>query len=130
MKKPAGRTAAVTGKAARLAKRPEGRNAANRGRNSLHSGTKVNAVFTLCRGKRYANAMLFLATAAAMALMPQVPPNGGVRASVQAQAFVRIITGVSIRLGQGALSGEAPRPHLTLAKADGSTKRANLIEFE
>jgi hypothetical protein len=122
--------AAATGKAAPLAKRPDRRNAARRHRNSLHFGTKVNAVFTLPRGKRYVTAMLLLAAASAMASMPQMPSSGGVRATVQAQAIVRIITGVSLRLGQGALSGEAPRPHITMASADGEPKPANLIEFE
>lgn len=74
--------------------------------------------------------MYLLAAAAAMASMPQYSSNGGARATVQAQATVRIITGVSVRLGEGALSGEAPRPHLTIATTDGSTKPANLIEFE
>jgi hypothetical protein len=75
-------------------------------------------------------AMLFFVTAAVMASTPQNPPDGGVRAAVQATATVRIITGVSVRLGRGALSGEAPRPHITIASADGAPKRANLIEFE
>lgn len=75
-------------------------------------------------------AMLLLATAAILASTPQNPPTGGVRPAVQATATVRIITGVSVRLGQGALSGEAPRPHITIATADGTPKRANLIEFQ
>ena len=74
--------------------------------------------------------MLLLAAAAALASTPQNLPSGGVRATVQAQAVVRIITGVSVRLGQGALSGEAPRPHVTIATADGAPKPANLIEFQ
>ena len=74
--------------------------------------------------------MLFLAAAAALATAPPNPPSTAVRATVQAQAIVRIITGVSVRLGEGALVGEAPRPQTTFARAGGQPQLARLIQFQ
>ena len=45
--------AAATGKAARLAKPPEGRNAAMKTAELVHFGTKVNALFTFGETRRY-----------------------------------------------------------------------------
>jgi hypothetical protein len=73
--------------------------------------------------------MLLLA-AAIVSTTPQNAPLTRVGATVQARATVRIITGVTVRLGEGALIGEAPRPRFTTAHAEGEAKPAKLIEFE
>jgi len=87
-------------------------------------------MFTLPAGKRYATAMLFIAAAAALASTPLSASSTGIRATVQARAIIRIISGATVRLGEGALIGEAPKPQLTIAHADGGVKPANLIEFQ
>ena len=127
---PAGRTAAVTGKAAPLAKRPEGRNAEWRAPNWLHIGTKVNALFTIGAVERYASAMLLLAAAAA--LVSSTPegwsPSAG--ASAQARVTIRIVAAVTLRLGEGPLSGDAPPAQDTVVHTDGDARAARLIEFQ
>jgi hypothetical protein len=122
--------AAATGKAAPLAKRPEGRNAARSAANSVHFGTKVNADFTIAAATRYASAMLFLTALAAAVSAPPPASFTRVGATVQARAFVRIISAVTVRLGEGPLHGHAPMAQNTKVRADGGIRPARLIEFE
>ena len=48
---------------------------------------------------------------------------------VQAQATVRIVSGVRLRLGE-AENGDAPAPRDTVIHTDGTARHAKLIEFE
>jgi len=120
----------ATGKAARLAKRPRGRNGALGMPNSLHFGTKVNSLFTFDRRRRYASAMLLLAAAAILSTPPQNAPVVHASVSSQATATVRIISGTVLRLGEGPQSGFGPLAQETVAHVDGSALPAKLIEFE
>ena len=75
--------------------------------------------------------MLFLATAAALAFSP--PPSASITrvgAPVQARAMVRIISAVTLRLGEGPLSGDAPPARHAIVHSDGGPHAAKLIEFE
>ena len=75
--------------------------------------------------------MLLLAATAALAAIPPTDASStGVRATVQAQAIVRIITGAAVRLGQGALVGEAPSARQTIVHTEGGLRPAKLIEFQ
>jgi len=123
-------TAAATGKAARLAKRPEGRNAALAGAKLLRFGTKVNALFTLVPRERYPFVMLIHATAAALAAWSPNATAAPAAASVTTQARVRIITGAVLRLGEGSRMGEGPRAQATRVRLEGALQPAKLIEFE
>ena len=53
-----------------------------------------------------------------------------VGATVQARAFVRIVSAVTLRLGEGPLQGEAPLARDTKVHTDGETRPARLIEFQ
>ena len=44
--------------------------------------------------------------------------------------MVRIVPAVSLRLGEGALSGEAPPAQFTKVHTDGAIRPAKLIEFQ
>jgi hypothetical protein len=72
--------------------------------------------------------MLWLVAAAALAAPAQ--PNGWSNgAVVQARASVRVISGVSLKLGSA--NPDAPRPRETrLTASDGTTRPARLIEFQ
>ena len=98
--------------------------------NSLHFGTKVKAVFTIAGPKRYRSDMLFLLAAAAVASVPQDAPDTRTGAIVQARATVRIVRAVTLRLGEGPLSGDGPPARDTTAHADGASRPARLIEFQ
>lgn len=74
-------------------------------------------------------AMLLIAAALATSL-PQAEPVTTGGAAVQARAIIRVLTGARIRLGEDAISGDAPAVHMTVAHADGAAKPARLIEFE
>jgi hypothetical protein len=106
------------------------RNAAPARANSLHFGTKVNALFTIVAPKRYASDMLVLLALAAM--VPTVPGSSptAARATVQARAIVRIVSAVTLRLGEGPLSGDAPPAKPAVVHADGQPQPARLIEFQ
>jgi hypothetical protein len=74
---------------------------------------------------------MLLAAAAIASFAPQVdrpPPRIG--ATAQAIAVVRIVSGVRLRLGQGAISGEAPSSRKTIVHTEGAAHSARLIEFE
>jgi hypothetical protein len=75
-------------------------------------------------------AMLFLVAAAAAVSTPQSASFTRVGASVQARAFVRIVSAVTLRLGEGPLRGEAPLAQNTKVHTDGETRPARLIEFQ
>jgi hypothetical protein len=74
--------------------------------------------------------MLLLVAAAALASSPPAMPTSHVGASVQARASIRIISGATLRLGVGALSGQAPPVQPTIVHADGEPRPARLIEFQ
>ena len=73
--------------------------------------------------------MLWLAAAAMTAATPQTPASSPVRAVVQAQATVRIISGTRIRL-DGQPSGDAPPPSDGIVHTEGAPRHARLIEFQ
>lgn len=73
--------------------------------------------------------MLWLAAAALTAATPQTPASSPVRAVVQAQATVRIISGTRIRL-DGQASADAPPPSDGVVHTGGSARPARLIEFQ
>lgn len=99
-------------------------------RDSPYFGTKVNALFTISTIGRYAREMLFLAALAAAVSTPPTESFTRVGATVQARAFVRIVPAVTLRLGEGPLSGQGPLAQNTKVHADGEARRARLIEFE
>ena len=74
--------------------------------------------------------MLVLAAFAAAVSMPPGASFTRVGTTVQARAFVRIVSAVTLRLGEGPLHGEAPRAQNTKVHADGETRPARLIEFQ
>jgi hypothetical protein len=74
--------------------------------------------------------MLFLLVAAAAVSTPTGGSFTRVGATVQARAMVRIVPAVSLRLGEGALSGEAPPAQFTKVHTDGAIRPAKLIEFQ
>lgn len=74
--------------------------------------------------------MLFVIAAAALASSAPNPSPTAVRATVQARATVRIITAVTLRLGEGPLSGDAPPAKPTIVHSDGQEQPARLIEFQ
>jgi hypothetical protein len=75
--------------------------------------------------------MLILLAAAALASPPQDPPSPTrVAATVQARAIVRIVSAVTVRLGEGPLSGDAPPARSTLVHTEGRAQVAKLIEFQ
>jgi hypothetical protein len=73
--------------------------------------------------------MLWLAAAALTAAPPQTPTSSPVRAVVQAQATVRIISGTRIRL-DGQPSPDAPPPSDGVVHTEGAAQPARLIEFQ
>ena len=73
--------------------------------------------------------LLILAAAAALAASPP-PTPARTGASVQAQAMVRIIRAVTVRLGEGPLEGDAPAARRTTVHTDAGPQAANLIEFQ
>jgi hypothetical protein len=75
--------------------------------------------------------MLLLAALAAAVSTPPPPPSfTRVGASVQARAFVRIVSAVTLRLGEGPLQGQAPLAQNTKVHTDGGVQPARLIEFQ
>lgn len=73
---------------------------------------------------------MLLIAAAALASTPQDFSPTRVAATVQARAIVRIIPAVTLRLGEGPLSGDAPLARLTMVHAEGQAHAARLIEFQ
>jgi hypothetical protein len=107
-----------------------GRNGTPARVNSLHFGTKVNALFTIVAPKRYASDMLVLLASAALASTAPSGSPTAARATVQARAIVRIVSAVTLRLGEGPLSGDAPPAKPAVVHADGQPQPARLIEFQ
>lgn len=101
-----------------------------KGRDRPRTAQKVNTLFTFSAARRYASAMLFLAAAAILASPPPEPGFSPAAATAHARASVRIVHAVVVRLGEGALRGEAPPARLTTAHPDGEPQTAKLIEFE
>jgi hypothetical protein len=74
--------------------------------------------------------MLWLAAAAmAAATPPTTAPSSPVRAVVQAQATVRIISGARIRL-DGQPNPDAPLPSDSVVHTEGAAQSARLVEFQ
>jgi hypothetical protein len=78
---------------------------------------------------RYPHAMLLIVAAAA--IVAQAPPTGAPppRVVAQASATVRIVSGVRLKL-DSARNEDAPPAHDSIVTADGTPRRARLIEFE
>lgn len=74
--------------------------------------------------------MLVIAALAAAVSTPQAPSFTRVGATVQARAFVRIVSAVTLRLGEGPLQGQAPLAQNTRVHTDGGSQPARLIEFQ
>ncbi len=74
--------------------------------------------------------MLLLTALAAAVSTPPSPSFTRVGATVQARAFVRIVSAVTVRLGEGPLQGQAPLAQNTKVHTDGGTRPALLIEFQ
>lgn len=73
--------------------------------------------------------MLWLAAAALAASAPHSPSGERVGPSVQAIATVRILSGVQLKL-DGQANPEAPPARESSIRAEGSSKRVILIQFE
>ena len=74
--------------------------------------------------------MLLLAAAAAVALSPAQPPSRPVGATAQAQAIIRIVSGVRLRFDQPANEGAPAARDTFVRTADALPQPAKLIEFE
>jgi hypothetical protein len=74
--------------------------------------------------------MLILLAAAALVSPPQNASQTRVGATVQARAIVRIVSAVTLRLGEGPLSGDAPPATDTIVHTEGGAQLARLIEFQ
>lgn len=74
--------------------------------------------------------MFLFATAAAMALSPQATPSRSAGATAQARATIRIVSAVTLRLGEGALNGYAPPVTSTVVHTEAAPRVARLIEFQ
>jgi hypothetical protein len=73
--------------------------------------------------------LLVLASAALVSNLPNASPTAA-RATVQARAIVRIVRAVTLRLGEGPLSGDAPPARPATVRSDGQPQAASLIEFQ
>jgi hypothetical protein len=73
--------------------------------------------------------MLILAAVALVAAAPQPAPQAPVAANVQAQATIRIVSGVEVRFS-GATSADAPPLRNSTIQTNGATQPARLVEFE
>ena len=74
--------------------------------------------------------MIFLATAA---LATTSPPDSQPRRSavtVSATATIRVISGVTLKLGEAKNPGAPPTQDSTVHSADGTSRPAKLIEFQ
>lgn len=96
---------------------------------SSHKGTRLKTSFTMSRPARYRWAMLLLAAAAIAASIPQGAPQVVARASVQARATVRIISGAEIRFAQQS-TPDVPAARETLIRNNGVAQPAKLVEFQ
>jgi hypothetical protein len=99
-----------------------------------HSGTELKTFFTMAAGARYAGAMLLLFAAglATPSLPPSAPPpwaHRPVMPVVQARATVRILSGVTLRLGH-ASPVEGQRLRVTHVTTADGVQPARLVEFE
>lgn len=74
--------------------------------------------------------MLFLTAAAIVASAPRNPAFSPAAATAHARASVRIVHAAVLRLGEGALRGEAPPARPAIVHPNGEPQRAKLIEFE
>jgi hypothetical protein len=70
--------------------------------------------------------MVILAAAA----LASLPPSQPVRAAVQATASIRVIRGVQLKFGASFNPDAPPARECVLKAADGTVRRAKLIEFE
>jgi hypothetical protein len=73
---------------------------------------------------------MFIAAAAIASSALQIDRAQRVGATAQAIAVVRIVSGVRLRLGEGAISGDAPPVREAIVHTEGAAHAARLIEFE
>lgn len=71
--------------------------------------------------------MFVIAAAVAVSVL-STPPS--IRASVQATATIRVITGVRLSFGAGLSDADVPRARDTFIKTGGAQQPAKLIEFQ
>lgn len=71
--------------------------------------------------------MLFIAAAVAVSL-PSTPPT--IRASVQATATIRVISGVRLSFGAELNDADVPRARDSFVKTGEAQQPAKLIEFQ
>ena len=74
--------------------------------------------------------MLTIATALAMTASPPTQPFLQPGVTAQARAIVRIVSAVSVRLGEGSVGGEGPPAQHTVVHTDGLKRPARLVEFQ
>jgi hypothetical protein len=71
--------------------------------------------------------MLVIAAAVAVSV-PSTSPT--IRASVQATATIRVISGVRLSFGAGLSDADVPRVRDTLVKTGDTSQPAKLVEFQ
>jgi hypothetical protein len=72
--------------------------------------------------------MLVIIAAAVVVSVPSTPPS--IRASVQATATIRVITGVRLSFSADLSDADVPRARDTFIKTAGAEQPAKLIEFQ
>jgi hypothetical protein len=92
------------------------------------SGRRVKSFFTIVRTVRYGWIMLLLALTA-LAAAPTSPPMFA-RATSQAQAMIRVVTSVKLRVGAEQSEQGHPLRSVTIPADDGQRVPAKLVEFE
>jgi hypothetical protein len=94
------------------------------------AGRNLKTLFTKSAAARYDAAMILIAAAAIAASSAPVSPWRASGAVAQAQAMVRIVSGVRLHLGQESNEG-APSLRDTVVRTQGAAVQpARLIEFE
>lgn len=73
--------------------------------------------------------MLWFAAVAMTAGTPQIARSQPMRAAAEAQASVRIVSGMRIHL-DGHSNADAPRPSDGMVHTEGTVHSARLIEFQ
>ena len=92
-------------------------------------GTGIKTSFTIRAAARYAWCMIGIAAAALLAATPQGGPAQP-SVVVQAQATVRILSGVRLKLQQSDGDAGAPKARSATIRTSDGAQPAKLIEFE
>ena len=74
--------------------------------------------------------MIFLATAALAITSPPDSQPSRSAVTVSARATIRIVSGVTLKLGEANNPGAPPTQDTIVHSADGTTAPAKLIEFQ